>query len=228
MSVARQAPLFMGFPRQKYWSGLPFPSPGDLPYPGIELGSLALQADSLLTEPPASVLAYTSNKPEGGFPCQHQCPCDRMKSPEQLLPASVSPVWVPVASFLSRRLCKFSKWVWPRLLSHYCFCPRGWSVRDFVCVLQEWSLCFQQPTGFPQIKPHWTSMPDVLWAHLPGAGPLGLGAWCGAQIPCSLERSSAIVIILLFLCVGYLVVWVLTMLCVCLYYSFYVPLYFYL
>ena len=54
--------------------------------------------------------------------------------------------------------------------------PRGWSVRDFVCVLQEWSLYFPQPTGFPQIKPHWTSMPDVLWAHLPGAGPLGLEA----------------------------------------------------
>ena len=37
----------MGFPRQEYWSGLPFPSPGDLPDPGIELGSPALQVDSL-------------------------------------------------------------------------------------------------------------------------------------------------------------------------------------
>ena len=35
-AVARQAPLFMGFPRQEYWSGLPFPSPGDLPDPGME------------------------------------------------------------------------------------------------------------------------------------------------------------------------------------------------
>ena len=42
-----QAPLCMGFSRQEYWSGLPFPSPGDLPYPGIERGSPALQADSL-------------------------------------------------------------------------------------------------------------------------------------------------------------------------------------
>ena len=41
----------MGFSRQEYWSGLPFPSPGDLPYPGIEPGSPALQADSLPTEP---------------------------------------------------------------------------------------------------------------------------------------------------------------------------------
>ena len=39
-----------GFSRQEYWSGLPFPSPGDLPDPGIELGSPALQADSELTE----------------------------------------------------------------------------------------------------------------------------------------------------------------------------------
>ena len=45
-NVARQSPLSMGFSRQEYWSGLPFPSPGDLPDPGIEPGSLALQADS--------------------------------------------------------------------------------------------------------------------------------------------------------------------------------------
>ncbi|CAN0554671.1 unnamed protein product, partial [Rangifer tarandus platyrhynchus] len=42
-----QAPLSMGFPRQEYWSGLPFPSPGDLPDLGIKLASPALQADSL-------------------------------------------------------------------------------------------------------------------------------------------------------------------------------------
>ena len=46
------SPLSTGFPRQEYWSGLPFPSPGDLPDPGIEPGSLALQEDSLLSEPP--------------------------------------------------------------------------------------------------------------------------------------------------------------------------------
>ena len=50
-TVAHQAPLSMGFPRQEYWSGLPFPSPGDLPDPGIELASASLQADSLPTEP---------------------------------------------------------------------------------------------------------------------------------------------------------------------------------
>ena len=49
-TVARQAPLSMGFSRQEYWSGLPFPSPGDLPKPGIEPGSPALQADALSSE----------------------------------------------------------------------------------------------------------------------------------------------------------------------------------
>ena len=45
--VAHQASLSMRFPRQEYWSGLPFPSPGDLPDPGIKPGSASLQADSL-------------------------------------------------------------------------------------------------------------------------------------------------------------------------------------
>ena len=49
-TVAHQAPLSMGFSRQEHWSRLPFPSPGDLPDPGIEPKSPALQADSLLTE----------------------------------------------------------------------------------------------------------------------------------------------------------------------------------
>ena len=45
--MACQAPLFMDFSRPEYWSGLPFPSPGDLPEPGFEPWSLALQADFL-------------------------------------------------------------------------------------------------------------------------------------------------------------------------------------
>ena len=50
-TVAHQAPLSMVFSRQEYWSGLPFPSPGDLPDPGIEPGFPALEADSLTSEP---------------------------------------------------------------------------------------------------------------------------------------------------------------------------------
>ena len=49
-TVACQAPLSVGFSRQEYWSALPFPSPGDLPDPGIEPGSLALQVDDLPTK----------------------------------------------------------------------------------------------------------------------------------------------------------------------------------
>ena len=49
-TVAYQAPLPMGFYRQEYWSGLPFPSPGDLPNPGIKPRSPALQADALTSE----------------------------------------------------------------------------------------------------------------------------------------------------------------------------------
>ena len=52
MTIAGQDPLSMGFSRQQYWSELPFPSPCDLPNSGTEPGSPALQADSLLSEPP--------------------------------------------------------------------------------------------------------------------------------------------------------------------------------
>ena len=55
-TVAHWVPLFMGFPRQEYWSGLPFPSPGDLPDPENEPRSPTLQGGSLPTEP--------SRKPE--------------------------------------------------------------------------------------------------------------------------------------------------------------------
>ena len=58
-TVACQAPLSMGFSRQEYWSGLPFPSPGDLSNPGIEPKSSALQVDSLLSEPPGKPQLYT-------------------------------------------------------------------------------------------------------------------------------------------------------------------------
>ena len=50
-TLVLQAPLFMGFSRQENWSGLPFPSPGDLPDPGIKPRSPALQADSKPSEP---------------------------------------------------------------------------------------------------------------------------------------------------------------------------------
>ena len=58
-SVAHQAPPSMEFSKQEYWSGLPFPSPEDLPDPGIEPVSPALWADALLSEPPGNPLSLT-------------------------------------------------------------------------------------------------------------------------------------------------------------------------
>ena len=54
-TVAHQVPPSMGFFRQEYWSGLPFPSPGDLPNPGIKPGSPTLHADALPSEPPGKL-----------------------------------------------------------------------------------------------------------------------------------------------------------------------------
>ena len=59
-TVAHQAPLSMGFSRQEYWSGLPFPSPGDLPHPGIEPRSPTLQADALTSAPPGKPCIVSS------------------------------------------------------------------------------------------------------------------------------------------------------------------------
>ena len=53
-TVARQAPLYMGFPRQEYWSGLPFPSPGNIPNPGMELTYSALADGFFTAEPPGN------------------------------------------------------------------------------------------------------------------------------------------------------------------------------
>ena len=57
-TVVQKTPLSMGSPRQEYWSGLPFPSPGNLPNPGIKSGSSALQVNSVLTETPGKPLQY--------------------------------------------------------------------------------------------------------------------------------------------------------------------------
>ena len=60
-TVAYQAPPSMGFSWQEYWSGLPFPSPGYLPDPGIEPGSPAFQADTLTSEPSGKPTSSRTN-----------------------------------------------------------------------------------------------------------------------------------------------------------------------
>ena len=57
-TVAHQTPQSMEFSRQDYWSGLPFPSPADLPNPGIKPGSPTWQADALPSEPPGDPLPW--------------------------------------------------------------------------------------------------------------------------------------------------------------------------
>ena len=66
-TVAYQASPSMGFSRQGYWSGLPFPSPGDLPNPGIESGSPALEAGALTSEPPLFTFRRTKKKKNERF-----------------------------------------------------------------------------------------------------------------------------------------------------------------
>ena len=81
-TVAPQAPLSMGFYRQEYWSGLPFPPPGDLPDPGIESASPALAGEFFTTEPPGKPSAFSvwhfpnTNHPHGegnDTPLQYSC-----------------------------------------------------------------------------------------------------------------------------------------------------------
>ena len=64
-TVAYKPPPSMGFSRQEYWSGLPFPSPGDLPDPGIKLESTAFHADALPSEPPNTL----KGDPDLNSPC---------------------------------------------------------------------------------------------------------------------------------------------------------------
>ena len=63
-TAAYQAPQSMEFSRQEYWSGLPFPSPGDLSNPEIEPGSPALRADTLLSEPPGKLTSNGARLPK--------------------------------------------------------------------------------------------------------------------------------------------------------------------
>ena len=76
-AAACQAPLSMEFSRQEYWSVLPFPSPGDLPNPGIKPKSSTLREDSLLSEPPGKrSIQTTSHKTVFHVLCQSNCICE--------------------------------------------------------------------------------------------------------------------------------------------------------
>ena len=101
-TIAHQAPMSMGFSKQEYWSGLPCPSPENLPNPGLELRSLVLQADSLPSEPPGKLkntgvsslsllqgIFPTQESTQGLLHCRqilYQPPGVQSLTPETLLP----------------------------------------------------------------------------------------------------------------------------------------------
>ena len=111
---AQQAPPSMGFSRQEYWSGLPFPSPGDLPDPGIKPRSPALQADALTSEPPGKPKAHWNTQPKGR-PASAGTEAEGLKGAHGLWCCpltfwTVIPMAVPVLSqrralFLSAAVC---------------------------------------------------------------------------------------------------------------------------
>ena len=94
-TAAHQAPLPKGFSRQEYWSGLPFASPGDLPDPGIKPGSLALQADSLPSEPAGKAWQFSrvSAKQELLGCCVH------LLRSAKLFPTAAAPAYSPTSSW---------------------------------------------------------------------------------------------------------------------------------
>ena len=101
-TVAHQAPPSMGFSRQEYWSGLPFPSPGDLPNPGIEPRSPALQADTLNSEPPGKSLELKRVEGKGFHP-------------------PLQPFWLSILWHLTLTVSHWETWLKVYLLIWLCF-----------------------------------------------------------------------------------------------------------
>ena len=116
-TVARQAPLSMGFPRQEYWSGLPFPPPGDLLHPGIKPespASTALTGGFFTTEPPGKPTeawkAFLNNKPEikgprvpwRNWPLSLPSPTSKETGNDGEVGWLLN-IWVPTQARLSRR-----------------------------------------------------------------------------------------------------------------------------
>ena len=141
-TVVYQAPPSMGFSRQECWSGLPFPSPGDLPDPGIEPGSPALQTDALPSEPPG--------KPAASAKSLQQCRtlCD---------PIDGSPPGSPVPGILQARTLEWvaisfsNAWRWKvKVKSLSCVRPSA----------TPWTTAFQAPRsmGFSR-QEYWSGVP---------------------------------------------------------------------
>ena len=145
-TVAYQASPSMGFSRKEYWSGLPLPSPGDLPDPGIALRSPALRADALPSEPPGKpqYTYYTAAK------SLQSCPtlCD---------PIVGSPPGSPVPGILQARTLE---WV---AISFSNACKWKVKVKSLSCVrlsATPWTAAYQAPpsVGFSR-QEYWSGLP---------------------------------------------------------------------
>ena len=99
-TVAHQAPLSMRFSRQEYWSGSPFPTPGDLPDPGIEPRSPALQADALSSEPPGKPLESPAPQVDS-LPLSHPGSLTHPKCLQHVTLWITPPPWLPSSYALS-------------------------------------------------------------------------------------------------------------------------------
>ena len=99
-TIAHQAPLSMGFSRQEIWSGLPLPSPGDLPDPGIEPRSPVLEADTLTSEPPGTVLYLQTELPWWLRGKELACQCRRYRFSPWVWKTPWRRKWQPTPVFL--------------------------------------------------------------------------------------------------------------------------------
>ena len=117
--VDHQALLSIGFSRQEYWSGLPFPSPGDLPDPRVEPRSPALQADSLPTELPGIPSLVVQQ-----FLTTDSCsPCDTLFISSAAGDSSVGAIFPSLYPFLGHFVLKVSTFQGQREILRYIFCP---------------------------------------------------------------------------------------------------------
>ena len=180
-TVAHQAPLSMEFSKQEYWRGLPFPSPEDLPNSGIEPESPALQAESLLSEPPGNPLALAylyninSNNNNINFPW---CVCARPPTLDHLYPTFLI-LWINPWGWMLALLL-FHRWE-SRVLLPATPCPqqlpgvaveaavRVWPGRGVVTdrAAQDWL----PRTGFPTPN----SRRGIFWKEKRKASPLPRG-----------------------------------------------------
>ena len=146
-TIAHQAPPSMEFSRQEYWSGLPFPSPGDLPHPGIEPGSPTLQANTLPSEPPGK---YHSDAATAAAKSLQSCPT-------LWDPIDCSPPGSPVPGTLQARTLE---WVATAFSNAWKWKVNVKSLSRVRPLATPWTAAFQAPPsmGFSR-QEYWSGVP---------------------------------------------------------------------